>query len=157
MTVVSDTTAITTLLKAGEERLLLRLFGKVIIPQAVWDELMTFHSRLPDFILLHPVEEAGKRSPETKSLGRGEAEAIKLAKEINADLLLSDDLQARAAAASLKIKRTGLLGLIIRAKQFGHIISARETIEILETRGGLYLSDTVKAEALKLAGEPSQV
>ena len=57
MIVVSDTTAITTLLKAGEERLLRELFGTVTIPQAVWDELHAFHSGLPEFVHLRPVTE----------------------------------------------------------------------------------------------------
>jgi predicted nucleic acid-binding protein len=48
MSVVSDTTAITTLLKAERSRLLQEMFGRVFVPQAVWDELEEFHSRLPD-------------------------------------------------------------------------------------------------------------
>ena len=59
MIVVSDTTAVTTLVKAGRERLLFELFGKVIVPQAVWDELLAFHSQLPDFISLRPVAVGG--------------------------------------------------------------------------------------------------
>jgi predicted nucleic acid-binding protein len=39
MIVVSDTTALTTLLKAGMEGLLPELFENITIPQAVWDEL----------------------------------------------------------------------------------------------------------------------
>jgi predicted nucleic acid-binding protein len=153
MIVVSDTTAITTLLKAGTEGLLHQLFENVSIPQAVRDELLVFHSLLPGFVLLRPVARSDRRLPETASLGRGEAEAITLAKEINADLLLTDDLKARSIATSLNIKCAGLLGLLIRAKQRGHISSVREAMGSLEARGGLYLSDSVRAEALKLAGE----
>jgi len=153
MIVVSDTTAITTLLKAGMERLLPELFESVTIPQTVCDELLAFHARLPNFVLLRPVARTDGRLPETASLGRGEAEAITLAKEINADVLLTDDLKARNIAASLNIKCSGLLGLLIRGKQRGHVTSVREAMGWLEARGGLYLSDAVKAEALKLAGE----
>jgi len=46
MIVVSDTTAVTTLLKAGMEGLLSELFGSVSIPQAVWEELLAFHTQL---------------------------------------------------------------------------------------------------------------
>jgi len=153
MMVVTDTTAVTTLLKAGEERLLHEIFESVIVPQAVWDELIAFHPNLPDFVMRRPVQEPNQRLPGTESLGRGEAEAIKLAQEINADLLLTDDRKARAAATHLGIGCSGLLGLIVRAKQLGHLSSVRDTIDVLEKRGGLYLSDAVKAEALKLAGE----
>lgn len=154
MIVVSDTTAVTTLLKAGMEGLLQELFGNVIIPQAVWDELHAFHPQLPDFVLLRAVARAEGRLPQTSLLGHGEAEAITLAKEVNADLLLTDDLKARHVAAGLNVKCTGLLGLLIRAKQRGHNSSVREAIGTLETRGGLYLSDAVKAEAVRLAGDP---
>ena len=153
MIVVSDTTAVTTLLKAGMEGLLSELFENLTVPKAVWDELIAFHSQLPGFVLLREVGRPDRRLPETASLGRGEAEAITLAKEINADLLLTDDLKARAVAASLNVKCTGLLGLLIRAKKRGRIASVREAIGTLERRGGLYLSDAVKAEALRLAGE----
>lgn len=153
MIVVSDTTAVTTLLKSGRADLLHKLFGNVMVPQAVWDELRAFHSQLPDFVLLRPTAATAKKLPEIQSLGRGEAEAIQLALEIKADLLLSDDLKARAVATGLKIKCAGLLGVMVRAKQAGHIASVREAIEALQAQGGLYLSDAVKTEALKLAGE----
>ena len=152
MIVVSDTTAITTLLKAGMEDLLSHLFTTVIVPQAVWDELLAFHPQLPGFVMLRPTAQT-QRFPETMALGRGEAEAIMLAREIDAELLLTDDLEARRVAARLGVKCSGLLGVLIRAKQSARISSVREAIGTLESRGGLYLSDTVKAEALKLASE----
>jgi predicted nucleic acid-binding protein len=153
MIVVSDTTAVTTLLKAGMEGLLSELFGDVIVPQAVYEELMAFHSHLPDFVLIRPTQPAARRLPETAFLGRGEAEAIALAKRIKSDLLLTDDLKARNVAAALKLKCMGLLGVLILAKQRGHITSVKEALETLQARGGLYLSEVVKMEALKLAGE----
>jgi hypothetical protein len=41
----------------------------------------------------------------------------------------------------------------VQAKQKRRISSMRSFIDVLETKGGLYLSDAVKAEALKSAGE----
>ena len=151
MIVVADTTAITTLVKVGKERLLQDLFGQVIVPPAVQSELLSYHARLPDFIASRAL--AHQRLPAALSLGSGEAEAITLAKEITADLLLTDDRKARAVAVSLGINCTGLLGIVVKAKQTGRIRSARQLIESLETGGGLYLSDAVKDETLKLAGE----
>jgi hypothetical protein len=156
MIVVSDTTAITTLLKVGMEGLLSELFETVAIPQAVWNELLAFHSQLPNFVLLRSIARKDQRLRQTSSLGSGEAEAITLAKEINADLLLTDDLKARRIAASLNINFMGILGLLIRAKQRGHIISIRDAIGKLEAPGGLYLSVAVRKEALKLAGESAE-
>ena len=100
MIVVSDTTAITTLLKTGDEELLAKLFGAVIVPPAVWEELRAFHSSLPVFIevrsLSHSTRPAG-----SERLGQGEVEAMQLALQINADWLLLDDRQARATAVKL--------------------------------------------------------
>jgi predicted nucleic acid-binding protein len=153
MIVVCDTTAVTTLIKAGMQDLLKVLFGSVTVPQAVWEELLAYHPQLPDFVLLRRAGKAMERLPETLLLGRGEAEAITLARGINADLLVTDDLKARNIAAVLNVKYTGLLGLLILAKQRDHISSVKEAIATLEMRGGLYLSETVKAEAVRLAGE----
>ena len=152
MIVVSDTTAITTLLKTGDEDLLAKLFGLVIVPPAVWNELRAFHSSLPGFIevrsLADPTRPAG-----TERLGRGETEAMQLALQVNADWLLLDDRQARAVATKLGIRCVALTGLLIKAKQLGHVRSVRDLLDRLEQLGGLYLSDAVKEEALRQAGE----
>ena len=149
MSVVSDTTAITTLLKAGQCRLLQELFDRVFVPQAVWDELMDFHRELPDFVELRPVRHPGQRLPGTETLGRGEAEAILLAKELSARLLVIDDLKARMTAKRLNVPCIGLVGVVIQAKRLGKISSVRDLLKIIETKGGLYLSDSVFAEALR--------
>jgi len=153
MMVVSDTSAITTLLKARMEILLKDLFGTVTVPPAVWAELLAFHPDLPGFVLLRPAARMDRRLARTESLGAGEAEAIVLAMELKADLLLTDDLKARGVARAMNIKCTGLLGLLLRAKRLGLIDSLRGAMQTVEVRGGLYLSEAVKNEALKLAGE----
>ena len=153
MNVVSDTTAITTLLKAEQHWLLLDLYGRVLVPQAVWDELKEFHLQLPEFVELHPLRTPIQRLTGTESLGRGEAEALLLAKELNAQLLLTDDRKARFAARRLHIPCIGLLGMIVYAKRLGKISTVREMLNLLEKKGGLYLSDAVVAEALQLADE----
>ena len=152
MSIVSDTTAITTLLKAGRESLLAELFQEVLVPAAVWEELKAFHSELPSYLKLCPVN-FSQRLPGTELLGRGEAEALLLAKELGAKLLVTDDRKARVAARQHRIPCVGLLCIVVQAKQLGKISSAREMIGALETQGGLYLSDTVKAEALRLSNE----
>ena len=47
MIVVSDTSPLTALLTVGEADLLTQLFGEVIIPEAVRDELLRNHAPLP--------------------------------------------------------------------------------------------------------------
>jgi predicted nucleic acid-binding protein len=153
MIVVSDTTAITILLKCGDERLLQQLFGTVIIPAGVAGELHHFHSALPAFVsvrhLIFPVQ----LFPGAERLGRGETEALQLALQLHADLLLTDDKQARRAAAQLHLPCAGLLGIVIDAKRKGLIRHVKPLIAKLQTEGGLYLSESVKAAALMAAGE----
>src|SRR5687767_862229 len=98
MIVVSDTTAITTLLKSGDEELLAKLFGTVIVPIAVWDELRAFHIALPGFIEVRPLSRSIELAG-AERLGRGEVEAMQLALQIEADWLLLDDRQDRITAA----------------------------------------------------------
>jgi predicted nucleic acid-binding protein len=124
-----------------------------LVPQAVWDELKEFHLQLPEFIELHPLRTPIQRLAGTESLGRGEAEALLLARELNAQLLLTDDRQARLAARRLHIPCIGLIGMIVQAKRLGKISNVRAMLNLLETKGGLYLSDTVVATAMQLADE----
>jgi predicted nucleic acid-binding protein len=91
--------------------------------------------------------------PGTELLGRGEAEALLLAKEMNARLLLTDDRKARLAARRLNIPCIGLVGMVVQAKRLGKILSVRELLHVLEMKGGLYLSEVVVTEALRIAGE----
>ncbi len=86
-------------------------------------------------------------------LDAGEAEAIVLAKEVRADLLLIDEKLGRQIAAREGIRMTGLIGLIVDAKRCGKISSAREVIHQLESLAGFRVSDAVKREAIKAAGE----
>ena len=153
MIVVSDTTPITTLLKAGEVALLEKLFGSVVIPGAVADELLSFHEQLPPFVRVQRVSKPDRLPPGIERLGKGETEAIQLAKEMGAEILITDDRRARTAAIGLGLKCTGLLGLLVHAKQRNLLSSVSATIDVLEKKGGLYLSQAVKAEAARIAGE----
>ena len=153
MSVVSDTTAITTLVKAEKAWLLQDIFERVFVPQAVWDELNEFHREIPAFVELRLVRDARRRLPGTELLGRGEAEALLLAQELKAQLLLTDDRKARLAARRLQIPCIGLVGMVVHAKQLGKIPSVRDVLQAIETKGGLYLSDMVIVQALRLAGE----
>jgi predicted nucleic acid-binding protein len=117
------TPRLTTLLKADQATLLKRLFDFVVIPEAVSEELLAFHAQLPGFVRVESVCARNHRLPGTENLGKGEAEAIQLAKEIGADILLTDDRKARAAAVSLDVRCSGLLGLLVLAKQANHLES----------------------------------
>jgi len=55
------------------------------------------------------------------TLDPGEAEAIALALELSADLILLDERDGRSAAERAGLRVTGVLGVLLRAKNNGQI------------------------------------
>ncbi|MGB8701723.1 MAG: DUF3368 domain-containing protein [Thermosynechococcaceae cyanobacterium] len=128
MIVVSDTSPIHYLLLIGQVELLPQLYGRIIIPEVVRDEMFASGAPVivqqwiqqpPDWLDIGIVE-----LPTNLDLIRldpGERAAIQLALQIQADLLIVDDKPARQAAAVLGIKITGLLGILDEAATLGKI------------------------------------
>lgn len=94
MIVVSDTTALATLIKAELEHLLPGLFGQVRVPQAVARELLQFHPALPVWCQVETVKENPLLDALRTAVDAGEAEAIALALDQRADFVLLDDKKA---------------------------------------------------------------
>ena len=153
MIIVSDTSPLTALLTIGEEEILQRLFGEVVIPKAVLNELLLNHSILPDWLITKAVTDEKEVRRFAILLDAGEAEAIELAKELHADRLLMDERKGRRIAIQEGIPVIGLLGVIILAKKKGLIPSVGILLGRLESEAGFYLSSDLKAEALRTIGE----
>lgn len=153
MIVVSDTSPITTLLQIQKIDLLRIMYGEVFLPEAVQNELSTLHPSLPDFFQRAIVANRKEIQRLQKSLDLGEAEAIVLAKEKNADLLLVDDLAGRLIAIQEGVPVVGLIGILIKAKECGHIFSLRDILSKIESETTFYLSSELKNSALKIANE----
>jgi predicted nucleic acid-binding protein len=85
-------------------------------------------------------------------LDLGEAEVIALAKELNADLVVMDDLDGRRFARRVGFELIGTLGLLLAARLRGEIPSVRNEIERLEGYGFRAASSLVEA-VLREAGE----
>lgn len=113
MIVISDSTPLHYLVLIEEADILHDLFGRVIIPQAVFDELQ--HERTPasvkEWVAAHPawleVKQAKvPRDPALQPLGAGEREAHVLAQELRANLLLMDDKARRREASRRGLRVT---------------------------------------------------
>jgi predicted nucleic acid-binding protein len=125
MIIVSDTTPIISLIKIKRLSLLEELFGNIVIPEAVFNELTTSRKfkeeaelvRKSSFIELIPVTDkiALHRFQEQTGLDLGESEAIILANEIKADSLVIDERKGRRVANQLGLKITGTLGILLLA------------------------------------------
>jgi predicted nucleic acid-binding protein len=86
-------------------------------------------------------------------LDLGEAEAIVLAKEEHADLLLSDEKLGRRIALREGLRVSGLLALLVEAKRRGLVQSVREITGLLETKAGFRVSEVVKSALFREANE----
>ena len=161
MIVVSNTSPIINLAIVGQLNLLQALYGKVVIPQAVYDEIVIEGARQAgaeevdklDWIEVKQVANRPMVTSLEADLDIGEAEAIVLAVELNADLLLIDERKGRAIAHRLGINHIGLLGILVKAKHDGLISAVGPVMDSLMTKAGFWLSDELYKHILQVAGE----
>ncbi len=120
MIVISDTTPVNYLILIDLIHLLHDLYGRVILPQSVCDEMQregtpakvrAWISACPEWV---EVRVASSPNPALK-LGVGEREAIALAEELKADLLLLDDGKARREASARGLAVSGTLAVLVTA------------------------------------------
>jgi predicted nucleic acid-binding protein len=163
MPVVSNTSPISNLAFIERLDLLREQFGKILIPAAVGRELKALSNpraktaveaalsqgwlevRAAESIPLIQLLEA--------NLHVGESEAIALAVEVGASWTLLDEREARAAAQRMNLKITGVLGILLRAKQQGQIASLRPEMERLRKEAHFFISPDLERRILQLAGE----
>lgn len=135
MIVVSDTTPVNYLVLIDRVHLLKELYGRLLLPRAVYGEMQregapekvrAWASRLPEWA---EVRAATSPDPALK-LGAGEREAIALAEEVGADLLLVDDAKARREALRRGLAVTGTLAVLVAAAERG-LVDLPEAIAAL--------------------------
>jgi uncharacterized protein len=161
MIVVSDTSVISNLYLVWHLDVLEKLFNSVVIPQKVKDELLEIQRFGVDVTPIINSPFISVQIPENQSLvqqllseiDEGEAQAIVLAMELKAELLLIDEMKGRAIAEQQGLHITGLLGTLLRAKKQGYFTQITPILERLKTEAGFYLSDKLSSQILKLAGE----
>lgn len=129
MLVVSDTSPLSYLVAIEHIDLLPRLFGSILIPDIVRDELSSpkAPSVVQAWIISPPNWLTVQPSPPPQSdldllkLDAGERAAILLAEALKADLILLDDLAARRLADRRGLMLSGVLGILDRAAARGWI------------------------------------
>ena len=85
-------------------------------------------------------------------LDKGEAEAIILSTEKEADLIILDESLGRFHAKHIGLKVTGTIGVLLKAKQLGYITELKPLLFELRTKN-VWLSDSFIENAMKLANE----
>ena len=153
MIVVSDASPLNLLIRIGHVDALATLFGTVVIPPAVAAELS--HARTPETVrtwIATPPAWLEIRTPSmfdaTLAMDDlGEVEAISLALELKADLLLADDRKARRAARERGLRITGAVGVLELASARG-LLSLEIAFEHLRATD-FNIAERVLTEALK--------
>lgn len=151
MRIVSNTSPIVALDHLGELDLLRKIFdGVILIPSAVSRELAG--RTLPEWFEVRDLRQPLSARALEAFLGAGESEALALALEVEADLVLLDDKAARRVATQLHLTAVGTLGLLLKAKEAGLIPSIRPKLETPRTLP-FHISPRLRENILTLARE----
>jgi predicted nucleic acid-binding protein len=147
--IIIDSSSIIALYKLNLIEILKDLYTSVNVPEAVLSEL---GHDLPHWIRILPVDNIDKAKDFRKKLGDGESEVIALGIEKENYVLVLDDLKARQTAKKLRLKITGLLGILLKAKKRNKISKIRPLLKILD-KEDFRISNKLKNEILIMAGE----
>lgn len=159
MIVVSDSSALIALACAGELNLLRDLFGEVLIPRRVWDEVGQANRpgaeqvAAAEWIRTVPAPDTSFLLALEGEVDPGEAEAIALAYEVKADIVLLDERRARKLAISMGFTVVGVVGVLLRAKQQGFLPQLRPALDRMKTLQRFRISTKLYEETLRDAGE----
>ena len=164
MSVVSNASPLINLTRIGKLDLLRKLYGELVIPEAVWQEVVVAGGGQPGadevkaatWVKLRAITNEQLVKALQQELDAGEAEAIALALEVGAELLLMDEHLGREVAHHLGLRCTGLIGVLIEAKRKGLIATAKPCLDALRDMAGFRVSDVLYVRVLRDEGEEEE-
>ncbi|MEM4251604.1 MAG: DUF3368 domain-containing protein [Candidatus Bathyarchaeia archaeon] len=146
--VVSNSSPLIYLAKVARLELIRGLYRRIWIPSAVYDEAVSRGKALQipdasiieravgDWIIKEEIEAEADSAysflDQNERMGRGEKEALKLCRQLNASFFIVDDMEARRAAKILKIRPIGTCGVLVQAYR-RRLVTATEAEEILHS------------------------
>jgi len=161
MIIVSNTSPLSNLASIDHLFILEQIYGKIIIPEAVYNELTH-----PDAgeIIINSIKSAQwleicsvinieKVKKLQEKIHLGEAEAIILALELNANELLIDERLGRLKAEALGINITGILGILLISKNRKLVTKVKPILDDLINKASFRVSQQLYNHTLKLANE----
>lgn len=159
--VVSNTSPITNLAAVGQFELLHSLFGDVFVSPATLAELEfggqdwpgAAEVRTSPWVIQQAVDDQTLVDALRLDLDRGEAEAIALALQLRADLVLLDERPARLAAQYLGLNVMGVVGMLVQARHVRLIRELRPLLDSLRNEAGFYIDQPLYQHALTLVNE----
>lgn len=158
--VVSDASPLINLARVGCFDLLAAFYTRIVIPQAVYEEVVvrgegrdgSHEVHNADWIDVQATRDELAVQALAAELGMGESSAIVLAKELNASILLMDEIRGRRVAQQLGLRMLGTIGILARAQREAQITSLREVLDLLRERG-TWIDQTLYEGVLHLVGE----
>ena len=158
MIVVADASPIIALSRVERPQLLHDVFAEILVPEEVRDELAAGAGgeeilRSHVWIESRPVRDRELVNRLAAGLDVGEAAAIALAIETQAELLLMDERRGRAIADQQGLSVVGVVGVLLRAKTLGLVVAIGPILDDLVSRGRFHLAREVVARARTLANE----
>ena len=157
--VISNTSPIFYLHRLRRLDLLQKLYQEVIVPKAVVAELEAGRKQGEDVPAIDSYEWIkirAIRSPQIMGLstdfGPGETEVLALALEESDSLVIIDEKLARRIARLRGLRVTGTAGILLKAKQKGHILAVKPFLDRLQEIH-FHLSDNVRTLILSTAEE----
>jgi predicted nucleic acid-binding protein len=161
MTVISDASPLVSLARIEALELLSTIYGTVTLPEAVWHEVVVDAEGQPgakairdaSWIETQTVSNQDLVQALRQDLDDGEAEAIALAVETDSPILIMDDQHGRARADHFEIPCIGVIGVLIEAKDKGHIRSVRSYLDALRKEAGFHIGDQLYRRVLRDEGE----
>ena len=163
--VVTNTTPLIALAQCDLFPLLQTLFGQVLMPPAVYREVVREGDGRPGAqetqsavtdgslvvaVLQDPTDAI--RMQQTFLLGDGESEALALARQQLANVVLLDEARAVRCAREMGLPVLRTVGLLLHAKAQGHLTSVQPALDQLR-KSGFRLSESVYQAALRHANE----
>ena len=161
MIVASNTSPIVNLAVIGWLELLQKLYGKVFIPQSVEHEIAVIGAGQPGAMEIQTLEWVESREVMDRvlvtvlqaELDAGEAEAIALAIQLEADLLLMDERRGREVSYRFGLQFIGLLGVLVEAKHKSYIPKVKPLLDDLIAKAGFWVEHRLYDQVLRSVGE----
>lgn len=161
MNIVSNASPLIALVRIGQLVLLRQLYSAIIIPEAVWHEVVVGGADQPGAEAVSSASWIVRRTVMNRplvhglhqELDAGEAEAIALAAEIDDALLLMDERLGRDTARYFGIRYTGVIGVLIEAKHKRFVQAIQPHLDALRDLAGFRVSEALYRRVLQDEGE----
>ena len=159
--IISNATPLINFSMIGELGILKQLFNTIVVPEAVWHEIVIKGEAYPsagairqsDFLSRQRISNTMLFHTLSMNLSAGETETIVLAIERNAQLVLLDELEARSVAKHFRLKFMGSIGCLIEAKQRGIIPQIRSYLDRMKSSAKFWVDDRLYERIMKDQGE----